>query len=193
MFDIRGEWDKKAWEDMLRKVPYEGPKIIKAAARESMKVMQVAMRSAIPLAITQGHSNKSIIRSVGLSVKSKSEVITTAKTGIGVNMTREDEQALFASVSRKKKAVAPHAHLYIMGTVDRWTGSKRVRNSRKTGLAGRYRQQETMHPRMFRGRMNPNRYMPQRMSTVIASHAGNVERKFIDSVTQRIGKVINGV
>lgn len=194
MFDIRGVWSKEEWENMLRTVPMQGPKIVKDAARDAMKVMQGAMRSAIPPAVTKGHSNRSIVQSVGLGVRSKDNVITVAKTGIGVGMLREDEKALlFASKSKRQSTVAPHAHLYIMGTADRWTGRKRVRNKKEMGSREKYRYEQTGNPRLYKGRMDPSRYMPRQMAAVIAANSVAVERKFVESVTKRIGKIVNGV
>lgn len=194
MFDIRGVWSKEEWENMLRTVPMQGPKIVKDAARDAMKVMQGAMRSAIPPAVTPGHSNKSIVQSVGLRVGSKDNIVTIAKTGIGVNMLRSDEKALlFASKSKLKSSVAPHAHLYIMGTEDRWTGRKSVRQRKEFSRRDQYRYENTGHPRMYKGRMDPSRYMPRQMASVIAANSSAVERKFVESVTKRIGKIVNGV
>lgn len=194
MFDIRGAWSKQEWENMLRQVPMEGPKIVKAAARDAMKIMQGAMRSAIPPAKTPGHSSLSIVKSVGIGVRSKDNQITVAKTGIGVGMLREDEKSmLFASKSKNRGTVVNHAHLYIAGTVDRWTGINRVRNKKAFGSQDKYRYEQTGHPRLFKGRMDPSRYMPRQMAEVIASNSSAVERKFVESVTKRIGKIVNGV
>lgn len=172
-------------ESLLKQLPMEGPKIIRAAASKSLKKMSAAMRSAIPQAITKGHSTDSIKRAIGERIKSKSEVITTAKTGIGVGMVTEEVRR--AQGSKVKKTAAAHAHLYIAGTQDRYTGERSWR------VKGGRRKKPTGKPRFFRGRMDPREYMPRQMSEVINSNTTAVRQVFVDEVTKKVMEKVNGV
>lgn len=172
-------------ESLLRKLPMEGPKIVRAAASKSLKKMSAAMRSAIPAAITKGHDTASIRQAVGDRVRTKSEVITVAKAGVGVGMMTDESREVVTS--KLKKTAARHAHLYVMGTQDRWTGERSWR------VKGGRRKKPTGKPRMFRGRMDPRKYMPRQMSEVIASNATAVGQVFVDEVTKRVTERVNGL
>lgn len=159
-------------ESLLKQLPMEGPKIVRAAASKSLKKMSAAMRSAIPAAVTEGHNTKTIAKSIFDRVRSKSEVIVMAKSGVGVGMVREDKKE--TTKSKLKKTSARHAHLYVAGTVDRYYITKRGK-------------------RKFVGRMDPRKYMPRQMSEVISSNTAAVGQVFVDEVTKRVMEKVNGV
>lgn len=184
-FQIKIDGAEKV-KSLLRRLPLESPKIVRASAGKALQTMSAAMKSAIPSAITKGHSTVSVQRSIGVRIKSKSEVLVMAKTGVGVGQITEDN--LQFTTSKRKKTAVNHAHLYVMGTQDRWTGERSWRIK-----GGKRRKKPTGNPRRFRGKMNPRVYMPRAMSEVINSNTASVSRKFVGEVERRVMERFNGV
>jgi len=113
--------------EALRRVPLKAPEIVKKAASTAMKQLEGPMRAAIPF--------ESIKRGIGSSVRSRSNVLTVAKAGLGVNKLRADVAA-YGAYKKKvfgSRLIVPHAHLYILGTDERSTGYTTRSYKRKDG------------------------------------------------------------
>lgn len=141
---------EKELQELLRKLPMEGPKFVRRAANKALRSIVPAVKSSLPFA--------SLKQSIGVRVRTKSEVITTAKVGVGVNKVREDVVAygLIKKAVAGSRMVVPHAHLWIMGTKPRWTGfttrskvmrdGRRVKKNSDTGAQRRYTGAARPHP-----------------------------------------------
>lgn len=173
---------------MLAQVPLEAPKIVKAATHKALKPMQQAMVASVGPAITPGHNNQSLKRAMGVRVNTRDNQITTAKVGVGVNQRRGDVEA--EGTERKKRIVGPHAHLYYLGTTDRWTGQKRQSAGRDARGKRKFIKKLTGKPRIYRGRMDPSRYLRTPLSQVMSSTEPQVEQIFIEEVSKGVNKVL---
>ena len=77
-------------------------------------------RDAVPTAITPGHDNSAIRNSIRGRLMKLSGSILKAKVGFNVGYQS-----------------APHAHLYVLGTVERFTKGRKVRGRLSSKPAGR--------------------------------------------------------
>ena len=124
-----------------------GRKACRSALAKGMTVIARSMRSNVPQAKTPGHSNVGLKRAIkGRQVREKTTGIVSAKVGVNVG-SRSGKQS-----NRRIGTGERVYHLMALGTVDRWTGSKR---------SGSYRMGRTStgNKRMFRGRMKGDQFV----------------------------------
>ncbi len=116
--------------ELDRKLANLATKTAKKAARSAlgkgMTVLVKSIKSAVPPATTEGHSNRDIKRSIGKKQKRQKQTgIVSAVVGI--------------DVGKKKASQKPQSHLIALGTVERTrdhVGGKfegRVVSNRRTG------------------------------------------------------------
>lgn len=166
-------------EQMLLKIPEQAPKIVAAASRKALDNLSKRMAAAVPLSLTGRSDMQSIRDAIGRSVKTASKFLTEAKAGVGVGKVRGD----YVYSGKKKKwnkdnfRAAPHAHLVIMGTDERFTGVKRSKKEGVQRTGGTYRYTGRVLPRPF-------------LTALIQSSAPTVANELAAEITKRIDKVL---
>lgn len=127
--------------------------IVSRAVRVGLNESAKAIRSRIPASLRIAEGSKGI----GITTNSKKANGTTGKVGAGVGKTQSEAGGINArSLMRrgKRKGVgvsARNLHWFAMGTVNRFTGSKRIRTNGKWNSKNR---QSTGKPVRFVGRID---------------------------------------
>lgn len=134
--------EPKGFEDIIRMCERELPeflvaKTVRKATKAATKIIGSGIQSEIPAATTNKHSTDRIRNAVRDKVwKIRGQPKIAGKVGYGVG--------------QKRGTFPSHGVFFLTGTVDRWTGSKRIRVKGKT--VGR---KATGGKVSFRGRVKP--------------------------------------
>ena len=174
----------KQFDRRLRQLPEKvQKKLAKASLTAGLRVLVKAIKAEIPSTWKEGR--KAIGQRVTRGKAGASKGIHFSKAGVGVGLRKSKK----AAVARKKgKGVgigATNFHWFILGTEDRWTGSKRVGAHRKGRINPRTL---TGNPVAFRGRMRANNLVKRGAAKAGTSSIAKVKQSLSEGINREWAK-----
>ncbi|AMV20410.1 HK97 gp10 family phage protein [Planctomyces sp. SH-PL14] len=154
--------------------PNQAMKIAKRGLRAAGTIMARGIRKAVPPTKTDGHSRESITKAIGSSVK---------QLGVG----REIEMKVGIGVGKKRGSYRPTGIFLAVGTVDRYSGMKTLRQQVKRRWSI-YGTRGTGKPVRFRGRVTKYPFVQQGVDATIVQ----ARLKFEEVVFGDLDKAFRG-